>query len=770
MLWFALLLSSVAWADEVVYGESLAPGWEDWSWSASIDPCDPTVVHDGSCAMNVRLDGWGALSLYKEFPASTRAVSLWIEGDAPDLKIALEADWAGKVSEPMLLQDLATVRAGEWTQVFFALEDLGAETWTRITLQDAQGFGTSFRLDQLELLDSVPDPSVFTSFEIIGPSRVMLLGDGNPATVNVWNEDVLLEVVGGWRSKDGPERVYLDLDLPLVPGRVAVETDVDVFIRQLAGDVITLGDDPTHKISADIYGMAFPDDAAVDTHGLSVARWGGNHTSLYNPLLRTTNAGKDWYFENRAEEDVEPWMKQMSRAGLKTFLRLPVLDVVAKDGSSYSYSQGRYGGQQACDPWNPDACNGVLWDGTEITWNDPGDAYTRWTPGDLEQWVGGLAEAPDIAAVGNELDIVAVTHPDVHPELMTYDELWGRFVDTTDVMARALPDTKVAAPSSCCWWYYWNSHAGEEDKAAHGGQDFIPWFLDHAKVLETTSGRRVLDYLDLHYYPTANIFSDEKDPETRARRLRATRGLWDPSYKDEGWIGGDGYATQTQPNKNEVQWIPRFHRLINQHYPGTKLSMTEWNWGADGDISGGLATADALGIFGREGLHLATWWGTGEAGVAAVEAFRLFRDDAHPFGDRSIPVEFGNPDMVGAYAALDDKDGLTLVVVNKDPDRDVLFSVEGLEGEVLVRHMSRATGGEVVEDPWALASGWVTVPAYGAVFLAHHKAPASGGPGLSPLRVGAAACGCDGGGGRSGGAALLLVFVAGLRRRPFRAS
>ena len=39
-------------------------------------------------------------------------------------------------------------------------------------------------------------------------------------------------------------------------------------------------------------------------------------------------------------------------------------------------------------------------------------------------------------------------------------------------------------------------------------------------------------------------------------------------------------------------------------YPGTKLAITEYNWGGLDDINGSLAQADILGIFGRERLDL----------------------------------------------------------------------------------------------------------------------------------------------------------------------
>ena len=56
--------------------------------------------------------------------------------------------------------------------------------------------------------------------------------------------------------------------------------------------------------------------------------------------------------------------------------------------------------------------------------------------------------------------------------------------------------------------------------------------------------------------------------------------------------------------------IPRMKNWVATYYPGTKIGITEYNWGAEGHINGATAQADILGIFGREGLDLATRWTT----------------------------------------------------------------------------------------------------------------------------------------------------------------
>jgi hypothetical protein len=65
--------------------------------------------------------------------------------------------------------------------------------------------------------------------------------------------------------------------------------------------------------------------------------------------------------------------------------------------------------------------------------------------------------------------------------------------------------------------------------------------------------------------------------------------------------------------------------LIAENYPGTKLSISEWNGMNDQDVTGGLATADALGIFGKYGVDAATYWATPDALSPAGLAYWLYR-------------------------------------------------------------------------------------------------------------------------------------------------
>ncbi|MEU1608005.1 endoglucanase, partial [Micromonospora matsumotoense] len=108
---------------------------------------------------------------------------------------------------------------------------------------------------------------------------------------------------------------------------------------------------------------------------------------------------------------------------------------------------------------------------------------------------------------------------------------------------------------------------------------------------------------------------------------------------------------------------------VAQYYPGTKVAITEYNWGALDDINGALAQADVLGIFGREGLDLATIWGEPKPTDPGAYAFRMYRNydgAGSRFGDVSVSAVSSDQDRLSVYAAQRSSDrALTVMVVNK---------------------------------------------------------------------------------------------------------
>ena len=200
---------------------------------------------------------------------------------------------------------------------------------------------------------------------------------------------------------------------------------------------------------------------------------------------------------------------------------------------------------------------------------------------------------------------------------------------------------------------------------------YVDYFLAEAKRLEAKYHRRVVHVLDVHWYPeprgAKRVTERDASRRTIDVRLAAPRSLWDPNYKERSRI--------TDQWEKPIRLIPWLLEKIDQHYPGTKLSLTEYNWGAGDHISGGLAQADVLGIFGRYGLYLANYWGdgpgNGELPSQIVNAFKLYRnydDQGGKFSDTAVEATVADITKASVYAAVDSKrpGTLTIVVINKD--------------------------------------------------------------------------------------------------------
>jgi hypothetical protein len=107
---------------------------------------------------------------------------------------------------------------------------------------------------------------------------------------------------------------------------------------------------------------------------------------------------------------------------------------------------------------------------------------------------------------------------------------------------------------------------------------------------------------------------------------------------------------------------------VAKNYPGTKLAISEYNWGALDSINGALAQADVLGIFGREGLDLATLWAPPSNSQPGAYAFRMYRNydgQGGAFGDMGVRASSADQGHLAIYAARRGDGALTLMIVNK---------------------------------------------------------------------------------------------------------
>jgi len=268
----------------------------------------------------------------------------------------------------------------------------------------------------------------------------------------------------------------------------------------------------------------------------------------------------------------------------------------------------------------------------------------------------------------------------VHPVGPTMQEIRTNFLNYATMVKGVDAAALVCGPEEWGWTGYlysgydqqwgpshgWNQ-ASMPDRAANGGWDYMPWFLNQAHQHDTNTNQRLLDYFTLHFYPQGGEFGNDVSVATQQLRNRSTRSLWDGSYVNESWIG------------DKVQLIPRMKTWVATNYPGTKTGITEYNWGAEGHMNGALAQADIFGIFGREGLDLGTRWETPATNAPAYLAMKLFRNydgSKSTFGDTGVSATGPNPDRVSTFAAVRAGDGaLTVMVLNKQATTNAAVAI-----------------------------------------------------------------------------------------------
>lgn len=459
-------------------------------------------------------------------------------------------------------------------------------------------------------------------------------------------------------------------------------------VAQAQNPTATISIDVTQNrraISPNIYGLAYATPQQLSELNVPVNRYGGNNTTRYNWQINADNRAQDWYYESIGEpsavagERGDTFFSDNKSAGAQSLITIPMIGWVAKLGTSRSklasYSQAKYGQQTGNDwQWFADAGNGILAStGQPITTNDPNDANVPVDSMFQQAWVQHLVGTWGPASAGgvkyylldNESSIWHATHQDVHPVGATMDEIRQKMLDYAAKIKQVDSSALVVGPEEWGWSGYvlsgydqqWgNLHGWNNlpDRTSHGNMDYLPWLLSQMKA----DGRHLLDIFSVHFYPQGGEFSNDVSQAMQLRRNQSTRSLWDPTYLDPTWIN------------DYVKLVPRLRTWADTfYYPGTPIAVTEYNWGAEGHINGATTQADILGIFGREGLDLATRWTTPDNSTPTYKAIKMYRNydgGKSGFGDTSVKTTGPNPDNVAAFGAQRSADGaLTVMVVAK---------------------------------------------------------------------------------------------------------
>jgi mannan endo-1,4-beta-mannosidase len=294
---------------------------------------------------------------------------------------------------------------------------------------------------------------------------------------------------------------------------------------------------------------------------------------------------------------------------------------------------------------------------------------------DIAQLLRRLVKRYGDAASGRGISAYALDNepalwPHTHPRLVRAPVAIRDHIERSLAAARIIkaidPSAAVFGPVS------WGATemasfqtAPDWDAYRHYGSALAA-YLDAFRIASERDGRRLLDALDIHWYAFSrrgDLFRAE-NPQLDSALLDAPRSLSEVGFREESWVakalGDDSRDGLGLPI------LPSLDRLTEQWFPGTRLAVTEFNFGGAGRLAAGLAIADALGRFARSGVAFAAHWGSLDRWLG--EAYRLYRrpdSSGAVFGDFALEIGGASGPEFSAYASQTGAGEARVVVINK---------------------------------------------------------------------------------------------------------
>jgi hypothetical protein len=147
-----------------IYTDGLGPSWEDWSWGAARNLAATDQAYDGTQAISVTLEGWGALSFWH--PAFDSGPYYWLEcyvrgsssGEQHLWVFFYDVDGTELRRRPVndcRYTEEEGLEVGSWKRIRIPLSDLNApeQRLGRIAIQDRSGReSTAFWVDEIRLV------------------------------------------------------------------------------------------------------------------------------------------------------------------------------------------------------------------------------------------------------------------------------------------------------------------------------------------------------------------------------------------------------------------------------------------------------------------------------------------------------------------------------------------------------------------------------------------------------------------------------------------
>lgn len=426
-----------------------------------------------------------------------------------------------------------------------------------------------------------------------------------------------------------------------------------------------------------------------------VRQGGGNNSTKYNWRLKLSSH-PDWY-NNVYANDWDAAAKNMLQQlpGVQGMWSFQLLGKAASNSNNnfndWGYNQSQWWSgvnQNLAGGGKPNTSGGSK----AATEGNPNLYLMTWTAdstvGILDKWFGSKGLGYDKTkfvywAMDNEPEIWSGTHDDVMKTQCSAEDFMQAYFKVAKAARAKYPNIRLIGPTPANeWqWYRWGS-----DGISSDGRKlcWLEFFIKRIAEEQKASGIRLLDVLDIHYYPGSTdaakcvqfhrVFFDRDYDYPEANGVHTVTGGWDTSINKEYILA------------RCADWLTQY--LGANH--GVGLAVTESGLASTNANVQAVFYASTLGEFMKNGVEIYTPWSWN---VGMWETLHLFSRYNQKY---YVQAASQNESLVSAYTTVNSTaDSVTVVLVNRslsdrqsvnlnfngirvNPDSYSMYSISGL--------------------------------------------------------------------------------------------
>ena len=396
-----------------------------------------------------------------------------------------------------------------------------------------------------------------------------------------------------------------------------------------------------------------------------IRQGGGNNSTKYNWRLKLSSH-PDWYNNVYANDwDIAAKTMFENLPGVQGMWSFQLLGMAAANAnnnfSDWTYNQSQWWSgvaQNLAGGGQPNKAGGAK---ATIEGN-PNLYLMPWTAdstvGILDKWFGAKGLGYDQTKIqywsmDNEPEIWSGTHDDVMKTQCSAEEFMQLYFKVAKAARAKYPDIKLSGPVPANeWqWYRWGNDGIPSDGKKYCWLEF---FIKRIAEEEKASGIRLLDVLDIHYYPETSdatkcvqlhrVFFDRNYDYPEANGVHTVNGGWDSNINKEYILGRCS------------DWLTKY--MGANH--GVGLAVTETGMKSTNANVQAVWYASTMGEFMKNGVEIFTPWSWDIGMWETLHLFSRYNQENY------IQAASQNESLISAYPTISTaSDSMTVVLVNR---------------------------------------------------------------------------------------------------------